>query len=193
MNKILQHWPRLLLAALASVLLVGPAVAIMTTSIEQDVNRPGGDFFSYRDDGWQGLPGCRGACGARQQCVAYTWVRAQGNQPGVCWLKNVVPGPVSNGCCVSGLRTPYEDNKVGIGEQEAGYNRYGGDYYSFDQATTSSSECRAACERDVGKCKAWTMVIPTVPGQRAKCWLKSVEPPAAPHSCCISGVSRVGK
>jgi hypothetical protein len=76
-------------------------------SIERDIDRPGRDI----------KPGfvlaearpelCRTACIDEPQCAAYTYVKP-GTQGGEarCWLKNGVPNPVANPCCVSGAIPP---------------------------------------------------------------------------------------
>jgi hypothetical protein len=72
--------------------------------VEPDVDRPGSDFKILWLHG--GLEACQEACAQNSLCKSYTYVR-----PGVagqiegCWLKNAVNPPVTNGCCVSGVKT----------------------------------------------------------------------------------------
>lgn len=71
---------------------------------EPDVDRPGSDFTILWLRG--GLDACREACAQNSRCRAYTYVRegVPGRMEG-CWLKDDVPPPVENGCCVSGVKT----------------------------------------------------------------------------------------
>ena len=53
-----------------------------------------------------GVPeNCQGACQNNPNCKAWTFVRSgvQGPNP-QCWLKNAVPAPTDNFCCVSGQK-----------------------------------------------------------------------------------------
>jgi hypothetical protein len=79
--------------------------------IEQDVDRPGSDLRILWLRG--GPEGCQAACAQHPLCRSYTYVR-----PGIpgrlegCWLKNGIPPPVADGCCVSGVKT--EEAVAGI-------------------------------------------------------------------------------
>lgn len=68
-------------------------------------------------------------------------------------------------------------------------NRVGGDYRSFDLATSIGgySSCESACMSE-SRCKAWTFVKSGIQGPKARCWLKSTVPPASANGCCVSGV-----
>jgi hypothetical protein len=72
--------------------------------VEQDVDRPGSDFQILWLRG--GPEGCQAACAQHPLCRSYTYVR-----PGIpgrlegCWLKNGIPPPVADRCCVSGVKT----------------------------------------------------------------------------------------
>lgn len=72
--------------------------------VEQDVDRPGSDFQILWLRG--GPEGCQAACAQHPLCKSYTYVK-----PGIpgriegCWLKNGIPPPVEDGCCVSGVKT----------------------------------------------------------------------------------------
>jgi hypothetical protein len=79
--------------------------------VEQDVDRPGSDFQILWLRG--GPEGCQAACAQHPLCRSYTYVK-----PGIpvrlegCWLKNGIPPPVADGCCVSGVKT--EEAVAGI-------------------------------------------------------------------------------
>lgn len=73
-------------------------------SWEPGINRPGSDYrnFTLASD----QPGlCARQCERERRCAAYTYVK-----PGIqgrdarCWLKHSVPQPVSDHCCVSGVK-----------------------------------------------------------------------------------------
>jgi len=73
-------------------------------SAEMNTNRGGGDYTSM--DLSAPDPGlCEAACAGDGRCQAWTYV-----QPGVqgpsarCWLKDSVPPPTADGCCVSGVK-----------------------------------------------------------------------------------------
>ena len=69
---------------------------------EFDTNRPGGDLW------WGNIAGnheeCHRWCNRDLRCRSFTWVK-----PGIqgasarCWIKNTIPAPQVNGCCVSGV------------------------------------------------------------------------------------------
>ena len=71
------------------------------------IDRPGGDYKNFDTKGR--AASCKDLCeNEGAACKAWTWVR-----PGVqgasarCWLKNTVPLPQRNDCCVSGVRQVY--------------------------------------------------------------------------------------
>src|SRR5579864_2725393 len=73
-------------------------------SAELNTNRMGGDYTNV--DLPSPNPGlCEAACANDGRCQAWTYV-----QPGVqgpsarCWLKDTVPSPSSDTCCVSGVK-----------------------------------------------------------------------------------------
>lgn len=86
----------------SGVRVAAPAATGQVT-LEQGVDRPGQNYRNFPTTASPGA--CQKACGAEPECRAYTWVRpgVQGPQA-VCWLKNGVPGPVTNGACVSGVK-----------------------------------------------------------------------------------------
>src|SRR3989304_4179912 len=71
---------------------------------EPGVDRPGADFKIL----WlRGGPGaCQEACSRNPLCKSYTYVREgmAGRLEG-CWLKDGVPPPVEDPCCISGVKT----------------------------------------------------------------------------------------
>ncbi len=70
---------------------------------------------------------------------------------------------------------------------EAGIDRPGGDYFSFDLDRAEPSLCLNACAENE-QCLAWTYVKPGVQGDLARCWLKDVVPTDIADACCTSGV-----
>ncbi len=76
-----------------------------SVTVEDGVNRPGGDYRSF--DLSQAIPDlCRAACAGDSVCKSYTYVRPGVQGPNAkCWLKNTVPPAVAGGgCCVSGVK-----------------------------------------------------------------------------------------
>jgi hypothetical protein len=161
-----------------------PATA-QTQSREDSTDRPGRDYRNFNLNlaapGTFGGPEdvCRETCQRDNQCKAWTFVKAgfQGPDPR-CWLKNVIPAARANTCCVSG---------VPVRSLEADVDRPGSDYTNFDLASGDANVCRAACEKDGSKCKAWTFVKAGVQGPKPRCWLKNAIPPASTNGCCTSG------
>ena len=150
------------------------------STLEHSNDRPGLDYNSFELD--TGYGHCEFRCKNEKRCRAWTYVRPgiQGAR-GRCWLKEGLPGSVSNDCCTSGVvrRTV-----------ESFTDRPGSDYRNFAIASASSDhikQCRVACEGD-GRCKAWTFVQKGLQGPEAMCWLKDNVPPAYPNNCCTSGV-----
>jgi hypothetical protein len=79
------------------------AVEAFAQGLEFGVDRPGRDYRNFD------LPAndpalCQNACFGEAQCKAFTFVRPGIQGPSArCWLKNQVPNPVNNACCVSGV------------------------------------------------------------------------------------------
>ncbi|MCX6623186.1 MAG: DUF4412 domain-containing protein [Acidobacteria bacterium] len=72
--------------------------------VELNTNRFGDDFRDF-------IPSrasadfCAEACAKDSRCRSWTWVKNDLEPPsGHCWLKNRVPEPTPDDCCVSGLR-----------------------------------------------------------------------------------------
>jgi hypothetical protein len=65
----------------------------------------------------------------------------------------------------------------------------GASYRNFELSADSWQLCQSACKAEI-QCLAWTAVHPGLPGGNARCWLKSVIPPAAANPCCTSGIER---
>jgi PAN domain len=210
--------------------------------LEPGTNRRGSDYRNFD------LPvprpeDCQSACMNEPQCVAFTYVNpgVQGPNPR-CWLKDNVPAPQADDCCVSGTKAaggpppsawqgappppsnapppsawqgtpPPPPNAPPLsawqgappsnapppsawqgtppppprGGFEPGIDRPGGDYRSFNLPAPRPEMCREACFGDM-QCRAFTYVNPGVQASEARCWLKSVVPPAHSNGCCVSGV-----
>lgn len=76
-----------------------------SVSWEPGTDRPGSDYRNFRLA--QDQPGlCARQCEQERRCEAYTYVKpgVQGAQAR-CWLKDAVPQPVSDDCCVSGVKS----------------------------------------------------------------------------------------
>ncbi len=93
---------RALLIASTLALLGAPALA---QTIEYGKDRAGSDISNFSLPANSVPQNCQGACLANGACVAWTFARSgwQGPTPR-CWLKNAVPAPTDNFCCVSGRK-----------------------------------------------------------------------------------------
>jgi 1-phosphatidylinositol phosphodiesterase len=78
--------------------------AYPASTLEWNVDRPGADYRSFE------LPApspdqCQSSCMNEPQCVAFTYVNPGVQGPSArCLLKNAVPVPVPQTCCVSGTK-----------------------------------------------------------------------------------------
>lgn len=71
---------------------------------EQGVDRLGGDYTSFNLSG-EFPAKCQKFCDADAFCVAWTYVKPGIQAPNPrCWLKNKIPPPQKNDCCVSGVK-----------------------------------------------------------------------------------------
>lgn len=155
--------------------------------IERNTNRAGGDYTSF-NLAQANYELCQQACANDSRCAAWTYVR-----PGLqgatarCWLKSNVPGPSTNDCCVSGVKSA-TGGQASL-SLEVDTNRGGADYRNFDLAEARPELCRDACANDP-QCRAFTYVKPGFQGPRARCWLKNSAPNGTSNACCISGVKQ---
>ncbi len=79
-------------------------VASGAATLEANVIRQGGDYRSF-DLASAQPEECRDTCAVEPQCVAFTFVNPGLQGPSArCWLKNTVPQPTPNACCVSGVK-----------------------------------------------------------------------------------------
>jgi hypothetical protein len=95
------------LIALAIVIGAGVfgGAGLAATTVEADTDRWGSDY-SGTDLGAADPELCRAACEADAACKAYTYVKPGVQGPNArCYLKNSVPAPSANACCVSGVKT----------------------------------------------------------------------------------------
>jgi hypothetical protein len=74
---------------------------------------------------------------------------------------------------------------------QVGFDRPGGDYFSFSLRSGDPAQCAARCERDV-RCRAWAFSYPATESANAVCWLKSRVMPRIASPCCASGVRGTG-
>ena len=138
---------------------------------------------------------CQTRCRADNQCVAWTTVHPGVQGPNArCWLKNAIPEPSANSCCVSGIErqavaTPTQPSLPQSLQPRFDINLLGSDYRQFALDADEWAQCRSACKAE-SACLAWTFVRPGVQGPRAHCRLKNKIPPPTPNSCCISGIER---
>jgi hypothetical protein len=194
----------------------GPVVGVPGAGLEPNVDRPGSDYRSF-DLAYPRAEDCQNACMAEPQCLAFTYVNPGVQGPSArCWLKNQVPTPVANACCVSGAKfgggqpvaqsawvgtpppeaappaAPPPSAWQGVppaagGGLEPGVDRPGMDYRSFDLGYPRPDDCRNACLSEP-QCVAFTYVNPGVQRANARCWLKGQVPQPVQNNCCVSGV-----
>jgi hypothetical protein len=81
---------------LIAVALTFGLTSTAAAEIEQNSDRPGGDFKGVYVNS---AAGCETQCRALQNCRAWTFVKADRH----CMLKNVVPQRVNSSCCASGV------------------------------------------------------------------------------------------
>jgi hypothetical protein len=87
------------------MMLAASQVVLAQSSVEPNVDRPGGDYHNFDIRG--GPEACRSACSNSRSCAAWTFVRPNVQGPSArCWLKTSVPPANSNSCCVSGVMHP---------------------------------------------------------------------------------------
>ena len=80
---------------------------------------------------------------------------------------------------------------TGPARGQAGYDRLGSDYTSFQVRSADPAACAARCDRE-SRCRAWSFVYPRDEAPVAMCWLKSRVPPRVESACCISGIKGAG-
>src|SRR5215510_2201670 len=96
------------LVSLVVPLLVVPGLAAAQSryfTYERGINRPG---HAYRFLETHNAADCSLACQAANSCRAWTYVKPgaprRAGTASRCWLKHVVPQPIRNDCCTSGVR-----------------------------------------------------------------------------------------
>jgi len=173
------------LLGIVAFLLGFTAMAAAQQILEKGKDRLGGDYASI--PGTANALQCANLCSGQPACQAFTWVKPgfQGPFP-VCHLKNVVPPQSANNCCTSGVKLV---GGIPAGAQ-AGKDRAGSDYNSFNLPAANPQLCANACTSD-GNCQAWSFVKPGIQGPTARCYLKNAVPLATNNSCCVSGVKPV--
>jgi hypothetical protein len=81
-----------------------PAPAYPAANLEPNVDRPGADYRSF-DLPTPSPADCQSACMSDAACAAFTYVSPGVQGPNArCMLKNAVPQPVPQTCCVSGTK-----------------------------------------------------------------------------------------
>jgi PAN domain len=173
-------------------ILVGLLFGLMTAGLahaQSGYDRVGGDYLTFTVR--NGDPAvCAARCERDSHCRAWSFSYPRTTQTqATCWLKNKVPTPSEDDCCVSGVRG------AGVIEPRRGpieysIDRPGGDYHSFETAPDSQgTPCKNACTSE-SRCRAWTYARPGYGAESARCFLKSKITRPRHKPCCISGVVR---
>jgi len=91
-----------MMVAVAKTLATGtPIQDLDALTRESGVTRRGGDYQTYRLP----LGACHMLCYKDKQCRVFTWQQDPAKPGrGQCYLKNTVPNPVEDTCCVSGVK-----------------------------------------------------------------------------------------
>jgi hypothetical protein len=81
-----------------------PKNVVSAWQTEENTDRPGGDYLDF-DLSSPNIEICREACDKDENCQAFTYVKPdiQGDKAR-CWLKNIVPQPMTSTCCISGVK-----------------------------------------------------------------------------------------
>ncbi len=87
--------------------------------VEVNIDRPGKDYKNF-DLPYPDYNLCKTACEKEPSCRAWTYIKPytiQGAKPR-CWLKNGIPNPTHNNCCISGIKnkTKTQNKPSGIVE-----------------------------------------------------------------------------
>ena len=111
-----------------------------------------------------------------------------------CWLKNKLPPPVADKCCVSGVRG--RADRAAARPARYSMDRFGSDYRSVDVATDpAGAGSSSACQGD-NRCRAWTYVRPAISAPSARCYLEFEDYAAPPRALlyfrCESGSAMGG-
>ena len=101
-------WHTHFLLAFAILLFTFTPAASLASSytVEEGFDRPGGNYDSFEQTSSLQSPDlCHDACESQPQCRSFTYLKPGVDGPQArCWLKNAVPPPVENVCCISGVK-----------------------------------------------------------------------------------------
>ena len=176
--------------------------------LEVGIDRPGSDLVCNFPVSSAGE--CSSMCQGESACISFTWVKAghfpqppfNGNP--ICCLKDSVPAPIKNDCCVSGVKkdrlsareTMQPSSEAGgalpAEEQlEVGIDRPGSDLVC-NFPVSSAGECSSMCQGKLA-CVSFTWVkaghFPQPPfNGNPICCLKDSIPAPIKNDCCVSGV-----
>lgn len=91
-----------------------PPASTVAGAMEADTDRMGGDVYGFPLTQAEASM-CQSACAVNAQCQAWTFVKAGIQGPAAqCYLKNTVPAPTRNGCCVSGTKAAVAGKSGGL-------------------------------------------------------------------------------
>lgn len=159
---------------------------------QNNVDRPGDDYDMIESIS---PTACQNRCNAEGRCRAWTFVRAGVQGPTTrCYLKDRVPAPNNDGCCISGVKAGGGGGGGGLTIPPGAQNnvdRPGDDYDMIEGGAVSPTNCKSRCDSD-GRCRAWTFVRAGVQGPTPRCYLKDRVPAPVNDGCCVSGTTAGG-
>jgi len=172
------------------IILIGALlVAAGTAQAQVGYERKGGDYTSFKVPNSDPAV-CAARCEREPRCRAWSFSFPRTvDVLAICSLKNSVPPPVADDCCVSGVRGAgvIQPRRKGI---EFGIDRLGGDYRYFEvTADAAGANCETACKQE-NRCRAWTYVRAGYISTAPRCYLKDKIKLPRRRPCCISGVIR---
>jgi len=133
-----------------------PPGATYPPIVEDNFDRPGGDFASYATPSWQT---CQAACAAQNGCLAWAFGKAtaqcylKGRNAQTTWVHKSVPLRVPNTAAISGLSADGARQQAFLSGQFADNTTYlGTDVATL--ANTTWEACVDACRANAA-CEAW--------------------------------------
>lgn len=82
----------------------GASTQVPTFTLEEDTNRPGGDYRRVPLDSYD-VEACQAICAGEEQCQVFTLVNSHlPNIAAICYLKKGLMPPRHDPCCITGIK-----------------------------------------------------------------------------------------